>query len=40
LPIGVQIVARWGREDLLVQAARLIELAQPWPRTALGPRLS
>jgi amidase len=34
LPIGVQIVARWGREDLLVQAARLIEVAQPWPRIA------
>lgn len=36
LPIGVQIVAPWGREDLLVQAARFIEVAQPWPRVAPG----
>jgi amidase len=34
LPIGVHIVAAWGREDLLVQAARLVELAQPWARRA------
>jgi amidase len=34
LPIGVQIVARWGREDLLVQAARLVEEARPWPSVA------
>jgi len=34
LPIGVHIVAAWGREDLLVQAARLIEVARPWPRVA------
>jgi amidase len=37
LPIGVHIVAAWGREDLLVQAARLIEAARPWPRVVDGP---
>ena len=36
LPIGVHIVAAWGREDLLVQAARLIEVARP--RHGLLPR--
>lgn len=36
LPVGVHAVAPWGREDLLVQLARLIEVARPWPRTAPG----
>jgi amidase len=30
LPIGVQIVAAAGREDLLIRAASQIERAQPW----------
>ncbi len=36
LPVGVHLVAPWGREDLLVQAARLIEQARPWPLVAPG----
>ena len=36
LPVGVHLVAAWGREDLLVRAARLLEVAAPWPRTAPG----
>ena len=38
LPIGVQLVAAWGREDLLVQAACLVEQARPWPLVAPTPR--
>jgi amidase len=34
LPVGAQLVAAWGREDLLVQIAALIEQAQPWPLVA------
>jgi amidase len=30
LPVGVQIIAAPWREDLLLQAARTLELAQPW----------
>jgi amidase len=30
LPVGVQIVAAPWREDLLLQVARALELAQPW----------
>jgi amidase len=30
LPIGVQLVAATGREDLLVQVASQLEAARPW----------
>jgi amidase len=34
LPIGVQIVAAFGREDLLIQVASQLEIAAPWPHLA------
>jgi amidase len=34
LPVGAQLVAAWGREDLLLQTATLIEAALPWPLVA------
>ncbi len=30
LPIGLQIVGRWGRDDLVLRAAAAFERAQPW----------
>jgi len=30
LPIGVQLVAPYGREDVLIQIAAQLERAQPW----------
>ncbi len=30
VPIGVQLVAGYGREDLLIQVASQLEAANPW----------
>ena len=30
LPVGVQLVAPFGREDLLIDVAAQLERAQPW----------
>ena len=30
LPVGVQLVAPYGREDLLIAVAAQLERAQPW----------
>ena len=30
LPIGIQLIAPFGREDLLIRAAAQLERAQPW----------
>jgi amidase len=30
LPVGVQLVAGYGREDILLQVASQLETAKPW----------
>jgi amidase len=30
LPIGIQLVAAYGREDVLIRVAAQLESAQPW----------
>ncbi len=30
LPIGVQLIAAYGRDDLLIRVAAQLEDAQPW----------
>ena len=37
LPIGVQLVASFGREDLLVRVGSQIEAAQPWSMAPVWP---
>jgi amidase len=36
LPIGVQLVAAYGREDLLLQVAAQLESARPWTEHYAG----
>jgi len=36
LPIGLQIVAAYSRDDLVLRAARAFEIAQPFPLVAQG----
>jgi len=37
LPLGVQLVARFGREDVLVQVASQIEVTTPWSAAPVWP---
>ena len=38
LPIGVQLVADMGREDLLLRVAAQLEQAEPWAERRAGVR--
>jgi amidase len=38
LPIGVQLIAPYGREDALFQVAAQLEQAMPWSQRSLAPR--
>ena len=40
LPIGMQLSAALGREDLLIQVAAQLEAAHPWQARAQRPRIS
>ena len=35
LPVGLQIIGRRHRDDVVMRLARIFEQAQPWPRFAL-----
>jgi aspartyl-tRNA(Asn)/glutamyl-tRNA(Gln) amidotransferase subunit A len=36
LPVGMQVMARHHREDLLLDLAALVERERPWPQVAPG----